>query len=90
MDEAHNKINDDDNGSVEVIDVESSDDDDKDEDHADRNNGADDIDDKQIHSAIFIQRKEISANFLEGTANLLLIRNLMDLQLARISSQQRS
>ena len=72
VDETQNKINDDDddNGSVEVIDVESSDDDDKDENHADRNNGADDIDDKQIHSAIFIQRKEISAKFLEGTAGM--------------------
>ena len=60
VDEAQNKINDDDNSSVEVIDVESGDDDDKD----------DDIDDKQIHSAIFIQRKEISAKFLEGTAGM--------------------
>ena len=71
VDEAQNKINgDDDNGSVEVIDVESGDDDDKDENHVDRNNGADDIDDKQIHGAIFIQRKEISAKFLEGTAGM--------------------
>ena len=71
VDEAQNKINgDDDNGSVDVIDVESGDDDDKDENHVDRNNGADDIDDKQIHGAIFIQRKEISAKFLEGTAGM--------------------
>ena len=71
VDETQNKINDDDdNGSVELIDVESSDDDDKDENHVDRNNGADDIDDKQIHGAIFIQRKEISAKFLEGTAGM--------------------